>query len=220
MRLRRGVFHSLVVALFFFCQIPATVFGQTIGVSAVALDASHLLLGGPLVGAGVTLGWSRPRAPVAFRANGAWLRGRADRTGVACAGLIEPGTCQPEQVHDESKLAQVDAGVAVRVLGGQRAALALTADVAIASVRSDTRGLASMRSLNAAKTLWGGLAGVEASWLPLGRMPIALNIAGTIGGLTPVVIDAAIDGYAPFNESFVIRLVRLGITWRVGSGFR
>jgi hypothetical protein len=189
-------------------------FGQSVSVNAIGLDASHFLLGEPLVGGGVTLGWSGPRATVAFRVGGEWLRGRADHTGTACAGLIEPGTCLPEQVNDESWLAQGNAGVAVRVLGGGRAALALTADLALASVRADTRGLWSMRSLHARETLWGALVGVETTWLPLPRLPIALDLAANVGGLRPIVSDLLIDGYTPFNDSFRIRLVRVGISWR------
>jgi len=123
-------------------------------------------------------------------------------------------------MRDESRLTQGDAGVAVRVIGGRRAAIALTADLAIASVRSDTRGLASMRSLHATATFWGALAGVDATWFPLRRMPIALALAADVGGLKPVTANVAADGYTPFNDGFRIGVVRLGIAWRVDSAIR
>ena len=68
--------------------------------------------------------------------------------------------------------------------------------------------------MTATKMLWGGLIGAHAAWTPVARVPIALDIGGGIGGLTPIVYDDVVDGYTPFERGFDVRQVRLGLAWQ------
>jgi len=65
----------------------------------------------------------------------------------------------------------------------------------LASLRADTRGLTSGQTLTASKTLWGGLVGAHAAWTPVARVPVALQIAGGVGGVMPIARELVVDGY-------------------------
>lgn len=202
--------HLIAVAL----ASPVLVLAQGASVSAIAVSARHTLLGRPLTGGAISIGRPRRDTPLTFQFEAALSRGRAGRIGVPCAGLIEPGICTAEQLRDEARLTSASGGAALRVLHGEHALLALTADLTLASARVDTRGLSSGRTLTASKILWGELIGAHAAWRPLARVPIALEIAGGVGGLMPVVHDYITDGYAPFEQSFDVRRGRLGVAWQ------
>jgi hypothetical protein len=45
-------------------------------------------------------------------------------------------------------------------------------------------------------------------------VPVALQIAGEIGGLMPITHDGVVDGYTPFERGFELRRGRLGIAWQ------
>jgi hypothetical protein len=84
----------------------------------------------------------------------------------------------------------------------------------LASVRVETRGLTSGTLLPAEKMLWGPLLGAEASWKPVGTMPIAISFGGAIGGLIPVSQEQVLDGYTPFEGGFGLRRLTIGVAWR------
>jgi hypothetical protein len=45
-------------------------------------------------------------------------------------------------------------------------------------------------------------------------VPVALEIAGGVGGLMPLVQDVVADGYTPFEAGFDVRQARLGVVWQ------
>jgi hypothetical protein len=123
-------------------------------------------------------------------------------------------------VRDESRWRSASAGTAIRLRGSRHVGLALTADLELASVRADTRGLASGRVLSAMKMIWGGLVGVEGTWAPVAQVPLALELGAAIGGLTAVAKEQVVDGYTPFENAFTADHLRLGITWRGAAAHR
>src|SRR5262249_4824849 len=192
---------------------PARVRAQGGGVGAVVISARHELLGGLLTRGAVTFSPARD-GPLAFQLEASLSHGHADRIDVVCAGLIQPGTCPAEQVRDETRFASASGGAALRVLRGHNAGVDLTADLTLASVQADTRGLSTGATLTASKLLWGALIGARVTWTPVTRVPVALEIAGGVGGLMPLVHDDVVDGYAPFEAGFDVRQARLGVVWQ------
>jgi hypothetical protein len=184
---------------------------QSVTISATSAAAQHPLLGESLDGASIAL---RTReAPITYQADVSRMRARSGRIGSPCAGLIRPGTCPPEPLRDDARLFGASGGAAFRVLRAQRVTLAVTADLTLASIRADTRGLTSGDGLSASKTLWGAALGARASWRPVRRVPLALELGAAIGTLSPVSEDRVVDGYTPFESPFEVRRVQLGVTW-------
>lgn len=202
------------LAAAFAVAIPVVAAAQNASVSAVVVSGRHELLGNPLAGGAV--GFSFPRRDTRFSLHieAAFSRGSSGRTDVPCTGLIQPGTCAPEQVRDQAWLASASGGATFPVLRGSHASMAFTANLTLASLGVDSRGLSSGQTLSASKLLWGGLAGANANWTPVARVPFALQVAGEIGGLMPIVEERVEDGYTPFERGFDLRRVRLGIVWR------
>lgn len=165
-------------------------------------------------GGGVTLRLGRAESRVGWRFAADHLRSSNSRIGMACAGLIMPGTCFAEQLSDDTRSTIGTGGMTYRLLGNQQVAFGLAADATLARVQADTRGLVSRRELAASKMLWGGLVGLEASWTPVSAWPLAIELGGAWGGLTPVSRDQVVDGYIPFEDSFSVTHARLGVTWR------
>ena len=194
---------------------PNIVRAQDVGVSMITLHADHQLLEGPLTGFGAKLSVPRGDGHVAFRLGVERFSGRADSFGIACAGPTA-ATCPGEPIQDVARITSADAGAMIRLLGGERFAVAFTADLTVASVRVDTRGLTSGRVLPAKNTLLGPSLGLEADWSPL-PLPVALEIEGGVGGLNPVASGELMDGYAPFNSGFGTNRIRIGITWRTNA---
>lgn len=196
---------------------PTIVQAQDVGVSMITLHADHQLLQDPLRGFGAKLSIPRRDGHVAFRLGVERFSGRADHFGDACAGpTLSEATCPVEPIQDVARITSADAGAMIRLLGGERFAVAFTADLTVASVRVDTRGLTSGRVLPAKNTLLGPSLGLEADWSPL-PLPVALEIEGGVGGLNPVASGELMDGYAPFNSGFGTNRIRIGITWRTNA---
>jgi hypothetical protein len=86
-------------------------------------------------------------------------------------------------------------------------------DVQVAHARSETRGQTSGRRLSADKALWGGGIGLDASWSPWKRLPLALEAGVTTGILRPTFGEQVIDGYSPFEGDFAVKRLRLGVAW-------
>lgn len=207
-------FH-LVTAIIAFLVGSVDALAQGASVGAVIISASHPLLGDPLTGAALSVSVPRRDERLTLRFDAERLRGQADRYGVACAGLIlQPGTCPAEQLRDDARLTSASGGVAFRVLHWRHALMAITTDLTLASVRAETRGRASGRTLTAAKMLWGGRIGGKAAWTPAVRVPVALEIEARVGRLSPIVSSEAADGYWPFERGFNVRSFRLGVAWR------
>lgn len=207
--------RSQLLAAFALVLAPTAVaLAQGPTASAVAISARHQLLGDPLFGGAVGVSFPRRDGRVAFRVGADHLRGQADRIGVPCAGMIQPGTCSPEPLRDEARLTSASGGASLRMLRGQHALLAFTSDLTLASLRADTRGLTSGRALTATKLLWGGMVGADLAWTPVLRLPLALEVGGGVGVLMPVAHDQVVDGYQPFDRAFGVRRLRVGVAWR------
>jgi hypothetical protein len=133
--------------------------------------------------------------------------------GIPCGGFYHPDICAVEPLRDEATLTTGMAGLGLGVLSSQRFAVALTADVRAGLVRADTRGLMSGQSISASKTIWGGDVGAEGTWMPWAHLPIAVEVSAAIGGLTPVSSDQILDAYTPFESSFTVKRLSVGVAW-------
>lgn len=194
--------------------VPVRVHAQDVSGSALVVSANHTLLGNALVGGAVGFRFPYRDTRLAVHFELAHARGSANRFGVACAGLIQPGTCPNEPLRDHAMLSSASGGAHVRVLTGEYAQLALTADLTLAPLSTDTRGATTGRSLPSSKMLWGGAVGVHAAWTPIRQAPISMVFAAGLGGLLPIVKSIVVDGYTPFENGFTLKRARLGVSWR------
>ena len=203
--------------LLFVCIVPTRLAAQAGSVSAAVIDANHYLLTSRLVGAVARVEYPFFNGPATFRAGVERLAGKSRRVGSPCSGLVLPGTCQPEPMRDNATMTSVSVGLGGRVLEWHRMTLSLTGDVGLLNVHVDSRGLTSGGSISAGKQLWDTDVGIEGGWAPWTRIPLALE-AGIAGGhLAPVTNDVLVDGYSPFENSFDIVRVRVGVAWRFPS---
>lgn len=209
-----SVRSQLASALVALLVSPAGALAQGASANAIVISARHPLLGDPLTGAAISVNLPRRDRRFSLRLDVERVSGRADRIGIACAGLIQPGTCPPEQLRDESRVTSASGGALLHVLHWRRVRLTATTDLELASVRTETRGRSSGGLLAAAKMLWGAQIGANVAWTPAPRVPIALEIDGGIGGLRPIVHEDVVDGYTPFDGGFVVRRFRVGLAWR------
>lgn len=193
---------------------PPQCSAQAVAVNAVALTADDLLRDASLWGGSVSLRFRLRDGSLAIYLGSEWASGDHTATGVPCAGLIPPGGCAPEQVRDESRLRTGDVGAAFRVLGNAGASLAVTADLLAGSVRRESRGLTSGRSLSAEKRMWGGRVGAESRWQPWEGTPLDVQLGISYGELRPFSSDVVIDGYTPFDHAMRVRRIVFGATWR------
>lgn len=180
----------------------------------LAISAHHELLGNRLTGGSATMNFPQGGGQLVLRLGLERSSGEADRTGTTCAGLVQPGPCSSERVRDDAHLSSAIGGAAVRLVAMPHVSVAVEGDFAVASLRTDTRGLTSGNSLAASKMMWGPRAGLNLSWRPMSTVPVAIGIGATVGVLTPVVRDQVRDGYAPFERSFSVRTARLGLVWQ------
>lgn len=185
-------------------------------VSAVYVSADHDLLGSRLSGPAARLGYPLLGDRLKLRVGGERLTGEAGRLGIPCAGLIPPGTClTPEPLRDRARLTSASVGVAVRAFARGGVSIDLVGDVRLAYVSVDTRSETSDRTLSASKTLKGTEFGVEGTWSPLARLPLALEVGVTRGHLNPLTIEHVADGYTPFEGGFSLTHMRVGLGWHL-----
>src|SRR4030095_14393937 len=134
----------------------------------------HELLGGSMVGGGGRFKFKILGDRVSARLGYEYLAGNADRMGIPCAGLIEPGQCQtPEPLVDHGRLASGSFGAGVRTFSRNGFSIDLVSDYRIAWVNVDTRSLSSDRKLSANKQLMGMEFGVEAMYTPFPFIPVS-----------------------------------------------
>ncbi len=197
--------------------LSGTAGAQSGAVSAVAVAADHRLLGNRLYGGAARINIPLGGGHASVRLGAERVSGNSRRTGVACAGLVMPGTCAPEPLRDDASLNTATGGLGYRALVWERFAVDVGADVRVGRVQADTRGLMSERTLSSSKTLRGFELGIDGSWFPWARLPLALEVGGSVGELTPVVSEQLIDGYTPFEGGFGLTRVRVGVEWRARS---
>lgn len=187
---------------------------QGADVSLLALSAHQQLLGNRLTGGSATLNFPQGNGQVVLRLGLEQASGHADRIGAPCAGLLQSGSCAAERVRDDAHLTTALGGVSVRVVATPRVAFAVEGDISVASVHSETLGLTSGESIAASKKLWGPRGGVNMSWRPIAAVPVAIGIGASVGTLAPIAHDRSPDRYTPFESSFGVRTVRLGLVWQ------
>ena len=205
----------LIAVIAVLLALPRPAIAQGAGISAVALSASHWLLGDPLAGGAAFLEFPRGGGRVTVRLGGELLRGSSRRTGSLCVGLAPPpGGCADEPLRDNAWLGTFAVGLGARVLSRDRFAVKLTGDFRLGVVESDTRGLTSGGRLSADETLWGADVGIEGAWSPWATKPLALVASVSVGGLLPVMPEEVTDGYTPFNTPFHFTRVGVGVAWR------
>ena len=193
--------------------ISARTNAQRIDVGLLILATDHELLRGALVGPSLDVrihGQDQTGAYLGID----YVRGTSDRDGIACAGLLEPGTCPPERVRDFSTVSTIRGGVSSRILYRGSLVVEAGGDGTLSWVASKSQGLASGRALSANKTLVGAFVTVTGLWTPRAQWPLALAIGGEVGGVAPAHNELQVDGYTPFEERFSIRRLRIGLAWR------
>jgi hypothetical protein len=182
-------------------------------VSADVAVVNHYLVGNPLYGASVRV--DKPLTEsLALRFGAERVSGNASRTGVACGGwVLRPELCPTENLVDDATLTTAGAGLAFWTETRGGLVLNLTGDLRAGAVQSTTRGWTTGNAIGVDAALVGIDLGAEVHWLPLARVPVALDLAATIGALKPLV-EQATDSYIPFDEAFRVSRLRLGLSWR------
>jgi hypothetical protein len=196
------------------CLLPAAVAAQNGSVSAVVMETDHELLTSRLTGAAAHVSFPIHSGPVSIRVGAERLGGTSHRIGAPCAGLVQPGTCQPEPMRDDGLVVAGTAGLGIQVIAWRRIVFDLTGDLSFVNVQVDSRGLTSGGTISAGKELWDGDIGVEGTWFPWTRLPVALAVGVAGGRFSPVVSHEEIDGYTPFESGFYAVRVRVGAAWR------
>lgn len=209
---RTRLLSGLVAGTMLVC--PGLARAQGADVSLLALSARQELLGNRLTGGSAMLNFPQGGGQLVFRAGLEQASGHADRIGVPCSGLAQPGGCSPEKVRDDAHLTTALGGASLRLLATRRLAVAAEGDLAVASVHAQTLGLTSGASIAASKMLWGPRVGVSMSWRPIAAVPVAVGVGATVGTLGPIVHDQSSDAYTPFEQRFGVRTVHLGLVWQ------
>jgi hypothetical protein len=188
---------------------------QAFRINASTLVLKHELTGDPLTGGGIAIVFPNYLSRVSGHLGLDYFRGSARRTGIPCAGLIDPSVCKLEPLVDKSTVTMVSGGVAVSLLRVQRFSFALVGALHGGSINSDTRSLVSSRTLVASKTIWGGTGGVSASWRLRATLPVAVEGTVTAGHLKRVSNEGVVDGYSPFDyEGFRATRYSVGLVWQ------
>jgi hypothetical protein len=195
-------------------SLPTVAAAQTWGASGIVAGTSHYLLADVLTGFGL-----RARGPignrvVSIRLGFEHVSGTSHRFGVPCSGLIPPGSCPPEPLRDEGRLTSLAAGVALPLITARRFDLETLASLRVGRAHSRTLTRTSGEVLSAAKLLWGAEWGLDGTWAPWARVPVAVELSLSLGGLLPVMAEQVADGYTPFNQGFAMGRLALGVVWR------
>lgn len=183
-------------------------------VDGVVTDVSHPLTGRPLFGTSLGINWARPMGHVTWTVRAERLHGDATRFGVLCAGLVPPGSCQErEAINDETRLITARVALAVAVVRHQRLRLSLLGETGVGNIRTVSRGRTTGRAFSGTETLAPLEAGIRLGWKPLVRVPLSVELEGSVTRFVSITPGVELDGYSPFTESFAARSLRLGAVW-------
>ena len=183
---------------------------QRVRVSVGRTFTNDELLGDPLGFTGflaVPLG-----TRTALRIGLDWLSDARHRTGIACAGLVDPSACPTEALRDDSDLRGFSVVLARDVLEGERGVVRLMPAVRYANISADTRGLESGNSLSASKNTYGFEAGAEGEVVPKLAWPLSFHVGLGIGTFFPFTKEQVADGYIPFEDGFDYTRIEVGVT--------
>jgi hypothetical protein len=181
---------------------------QSVGLGVVWLAADHELIH-DLTGVELRVGSSVVGSRLAVRLGFGRLAGDQERLGSTCVGIV-PVECGTESIHDETRFTRGRGEVSVILLQHGRSSLGLVGGLVVGYLKSDSHGLTSDERLSAEKTVWGADIGGEGRWFFSSSVPIALEAGYSFGGLHPASNVQVADGYAPFEQSFGTRRLRVG----------
>jgi len=187
---------------------------QSIGVSVLRLDTDHWLVH-DLTGVELRIGTPTVGNRLGIRFGLGRLTGDQERTGSTCSGLVEPGMCPPEPLHDETRFTRGRGELSFALLQHGRSSLGVVAGLDVGHIRTDTHGLTSGAHVTADKNLWGPDIGAEARWFFSSAVPIGVEASFAIGGYNPATNTAIADGYAPFERSFSVKRLRAGAVFEL-----
>lgn len=183
---------------------------QGVQLDATSLSARHELLGNPLYGVSLS---KRVSGGVLATVRVALdlARGRAERIGTTCTGLIPPTGCPPERMRDKSGLAAAGVGVDMPAIGAGAWAIVPTLDARLAWISVVSRGETSGQQLDASKRFLSLMAGLKAQKWVSGRWAVRGGIdVGLMNALTAVYVA---DGYTPFENGFGFHRITIGAIW-------
>lgn len=207
--------RRLRAAVLLLCGAPTAVLAQSVSVDASVIGTDHELLSSHLTGVAGRVSLPFRSGPVSIRLGAERLTGSSRRIGAPCAGLVVPGTCQPEPMRDDARFTAATVGIGVRMINRHRITIDVIGDASFVNVQVDSRGLTSGGTISAGKELWDGDIGVEGTWLPWPQLPLALDIGVAAGRLNGVVSNIVADGYEPFEAGFDVIRLRVGLTWQL-----
>jgi len=193
---------------------PTAAVAQDGSASAVVVISSNRILHDPLVG-----GMARFIVPLRGQRMSAhlgaqYVSGRSERFDSPCPGFLPTGTCLGEPIRDHARLALAKAGFGIRSVSWRRIAVHATGDVSAGILSVDSRALQSARSASVSKGMLGADLEVSGSYSPWLRVPIALEAGIAAGVLTPRFKGESISGFNPFDSSFRVARLRIGVSWR------
>ena len=190
--------------------LAAVARGQVVQVDATYRVADHYLLGEPLRGATVTIGQGAKAPRVSFELE----KGRAERTGSTCSGLIPPGGCPSEPLTDRATHVAAGIGWDLHTFSMRGFSFIPSADARISWLDVSTHGESSGDEIEANKRLLTFMGGGRVRWRPGARW--ALQVGAEIGVMNPLTLTHVADGYTPFEESFRFSRWSIGGIWTPG----
>ena len=182
---------------------------QSIGVSLLRLDTDHSLVS-DLTGFEFRVGSPTVGARLGIRFGVGRLWGSQERVGSTCSGLVQPGSCPPEPLHDETRFTRGRGELSVALLRHHRSAVDLVAGLEVGHIQTETDGRTSGAHVTADKTVWGPDIGAELRWIPSSTVPLGLEASLAVGKYLPAGNTVIVDGYTPFQRSFGVKRLRVG----------
>ena len=186
--------------------------GQSLMLQGIAAHSDHELFGS-VGGLGVAAGARLGRGDAFLRFQLSRITGTERRTGIACAGLIWPGTCFEEPLSDHAGMTTGGLTVSLPVARRGAVKLAFITGISLTDASSLTRGLSSGQQLGASKVMGGIEGGLETAISPRASLPFSIVVGGSLSRLSPMRRDDVVDGYTPLEYSSTLSRLWLGIAW-------
>lgn len=185
---------------------------QVSAISAVAVRTDNANLG-EMLGAGFRTVNPVRRGAVSLVLDGIYVAGSQSGFGSPCAGLVRPGTCEPESLRTTNKLGMMALGVGGFPIRRSSFQLHVSASATGGVAVTRTRGLASGDSRSGSETVVGATGGIDATWLPWRRSPVGLQLGVAATALKVPRGNGCVDCYLPFREGFNHWRLHLGVSY-------
>ena len=141
------------------------------------------------------------------------LRGDAAGVGIVCVGLIDPDDCPSEPYTQNGPPITVGVGPEFSVYQATHVGISLRPQLLVGSIRSETLGYETGKTLSAIKTEVGVSLSAEVRVTPLSRIPIDVAVGAALGNFGSAKQEQVVDGYTPFEGSFTRRMVYAGVAF-------